>query len=91
MYRLKKQDKAKYLTILYTNLSKNNIILTLGKIIANGSICTIEKKRNLCKSACGVKCKSIKVEIMQETGRKGLGSNLHTCQAPQRSHSAVGQ
>ena len=44
VYRHKTQAKAKYVTILYTNLSKNNIIITPGEIITHGSMCTVEKK-----------------------------------------------
>lgn len=44
MYRHKTQAKAKYVTILYTNLSKNNIIITPGQILAHGSMCCSWKK-----------------------------------------------
>ena len=46
VYRHKMEEKAKYLTILYMNLSENNIILTLGEIIAHVSMCAVEKKKN---------------------------------------------
>ena len=45
IYRHKtQQKKAKYLTILYTNLSENNIVLTPGEIIGHGSMCSEVKK-----------------------------------------------
>ena len=36
VYKHKIQEKAKYLTILYTKVSKNNIILTSGESISVG-------------------------------------------------------
>jgi len=43
VYKHKTQDKAKYLTILYTNLSENPIILTPGVVCAHTTMCKEEK------------------------------------------------
>ena len=44
LYRHKTQEKAKYLTILYCNLSENYIVWTPGEIIAHVDQCVPSKK-----------------------------------------------
>ena len=43
VYKHMTQEKAKYLTILYTNLSENSIILTPGIVCAHATMCKEEK------------------------------------------------
>jgi len=43
IYRHKNRQNDKYLNILYCNLSENCIVLTPGEIIAQGSMCSVEK------------------------------------------------
>ena len=40
VYRHKTQEKDKFLTILYSNLSENSVILTPGEMIAHGLMCS---------------------------------------------------
>ena len=47
VYKHKTQEKAKYLTILYTNLSDNPIILTPGVVCAHATMCKEEKSTNV--------------------------------------------